>query len=236
MRTLLEALTTAYVAQQPDVTFDLQGGGSDLGLEMLKSHQADMAASSWAPSKEKLDRLGKAGLALKVTTIAQDGLTLVVNPANPIRELSLAQSRGIFRGRILDWREVGGRAGDILVVSREDGSGSRNAFESLVMDRQPVTPAAIIMPSSQDVLQYVASHPNAVGYVSMGETTPAVKALAVEGIEPTPQTVKEATYPLIRLLTIISAAQPPPAVQNFLDFALSPAGQEVVKTKYAGVR
>lgn len=236
MRSLVEALNSAYVDQHPHVTFDWQGVGSDLGLDMLKAHQVDMAASSWPPSKDDLERLRKAGTPLKTTTIARDGLSLIVHPSNPVITLSTAQLRGIFRGRILDWREVGGRVGDVIAVSREDGSGSRKAFESLVMDGQRVTPAAVVMPSSQDALRYVASHPNAVAYVSMGEVTPNVKALAVDGIQPTPQTVHDATYPLIRLLTILTETQPQPEVQSFLDFALSSAGQDVVKARYAGVR
>jgi phosphate transport system substrate-binding protein len=156
--------------------------------------QVEMAACSWPPTAEKLKP--KNGATLKMTLVAQDGLAVVVHPSNPLDNLNILQFRGLFQGRILDWRELGGRLGDVLVISREDGSGSRAAFESLVMDRRPVTLAAIVMPSSQDVIDYVGSHPLAIGYVSMGDLASRVKALTVEGVEPTPQPGKEGSSPL----------------------------------------
>lgn len=234
MQRLLNALTTAYVAAHPQVTFDLQAGGSELGLDLLEMGQVEVAACSWPPTAEKLKP--KNGAALKMTLVAQDGLAVVVHPSNPLDNLNILQLRGLFQGRILDWRELGGRLGDVLVISREDGSGSRAAFESLVMDRRPVTLAAIVMPSSQDAIDYVGSHPLAIGYVSMGDLTSRVKALTVEGVEPTPQTVKEGSYPLIRPLLLVSAAQPAPAVRDFLDFASGPTGQDLIKDRYGTIR
>ena len=236
MRPLLEELTSAYCAQNPHVTFDLQGGGSEVGLELLRAGQVDMAASSWTPSEEELNREGKTQKRLGITVIARDGMVLIVHPKNPVNELSVAQIRGIFSGHILDWREVGGRVGDVLVISREDGSGDRRTFETLMMDKQPVTVGAIVMPGSQDVMEYVVSHPNAIGYVSVAEVTPEVKPLTIDGVEPTSQAIQDGSYHLWRLLAIITAEPLEGAAGAFLDFATSPAGQEIVQVRYNSIR
>jgi phosphate transport system substrate-binding protein len=231
MQSLLQALTVAYTAQRPYVTFDLLLGGSGLGLDLLKAGQADIAASSWPPTTAELTRAG-----LQASPVALDGLSIIVHPTNPIEDLSLVQVRGIFRGRISDWREVGGKIGDTLVVSREDGSGSRQGFESLVMDRQPVTPAAVVMPSSQAVVDYVAGHPNAIGYTGMGDLTDTVKAVAIEGLEPIPARVKEGTYPLTRILALIVSDHPSDGARAFVEFAAGPAAQDIVKARWAPVK
>ena len=103
MQPLLQALTAAYTAQRSNVTFDLATGDSGLGLEQLKTGQIDIAASSWPPDKKDLD-----GAGLQATPLALDGLSVVVHPNNPVDDLSLLQVRSVFRGRIGDWREVGG--------------------------------------------------------------------------------------------------------------------------------
>jgi phosphate transport system substrate-binding protein len=236
MLRLLRELATAYSARNPHVTFDLQGGGSEAGLELLRAGRVDMAASSWTPSEEELHREEETQERLGVTVIAQDGLALVVHPKNPVDELSAAQIRGIFSGNILDWRKVGGKVGDILVISREDGSGDRRTFETLIMDRQPVTLGAIVMPGSLDLVEYVASHPNAIGYASIAEITQEVKPLAVDGVEPTSQTIQDGSYHLWRVLEIITAEPPEGAVGDFLDFATSPAGQEIIQVRYSSIR
>ena len=236
MLRLLGELATAYSAGNPHVTFDLQGGGSEVGLELLRAGQIDLAASSWLPSEEELHREEETQGRPGVTVIAQDGLALVVHPKNPVNELSAAQIRGIFSGNILDWREVGGKVGDVLVTSRENGSGDRRTFETLMMDKQPVTLGAIVMPGSLDLVDYVASHPNAIGYASIAEITLEVKPLAVDGVAPTSQTIQDGSYHLWRPLAIIAAEPPERAAGAFLDFATSPAGQEIVQVRYSSIR
>ena len=101
--------------------------------------------------------------------IGLDGLAVVVHPSNNIAGLSLVQLRDIFAGRLLDWQALGSDAGEILLVSREDGSGSRILFETRVMSDERVALTAVVMPTSQDVVDYVAKNPHAIGYVSRAE-------------------------------------------------------------------
>ena len=162
MLPLLSDLTAAYTEEYPHVHFAVEGGGSHVGLERLEGGEIDLAACSWLPSPEK-----DTPQPYVATSVAWDGIALIVHPDNPLDELTLLQVRDIYAGWRLDWQEVGGRAGDIIVISREDGSGTRAVFERRVMGEQPVTLTAIVMPSSAAVVSYVARHATAIGYVSM---------------------------------------------------------------------
>ncbi len=231
MQPLLESLTKAYSQDRPHVSFALEGSNSSLGLEMVRQGQVDIGASSWLLKEEGP---GIRGEKLRATTIALDGLAIVVHPDNPVEGLTRQEIRDIFYGRLLDWWQVGGKVGDILVVSREDGSGSRAAFETIIMDngQRPVTLAAVVMPGSQEVVEYVSSHPHAIGYVSMGYLSEEVKALEIDGMAPTPQTVGAQAYPLRRPLLLLTEEQPSKKGQAFINFILSPAGQAIVGEGY----
>jgi phosphate transport system substrate-binding protein len=235
MQPLLESLTKAYSQHHPHVSFAIEGSSSSLGLEMARQAQVDIGASSWFRQMDAEG--GIRGRKLQATTIALDGLAIVVHPSNPVEGLTRREIRDIFYGRILDWWEVEGKVGDILVVSREDGSGSRVAFETIIMDngKRPVTLTAVVTPGSQDVVEYVTSHPHAIGYVSMGHLSEEVKALEIDGIAPTPQTVGEREYPLVRPLLLLTEEEPSEEIQAFIEFILSPAGQAIVGERYGRV-
>jgi phosphate transport system substrate-binding protein len=170
------------------------------------------------------------------TAIAQDGIALVVHPQNTVGGLTLPQARDIFFGRILDWEEMGGTPGEIAVVSREDGSGTREAFEEMVMEEKRVTLTAIVMPSSEAVVEYVARHPTAIGYVSMSYLSPQVKALPIEGVSPTPEDAQSGAYPLTRPLYLLTGQEPTGEAKAFIGFILSPAGQAIVEQRYGRLR
>jgi len=122
------------------------------------------------------------------------------------------------------------------VVSREDGSGTRVVFEELVMQGQRVTLTAVVMPSSRAVVEYVAEHPQAIGYVSMGYLTEEVKVLEIEEVAPTPASVRQGAYHLLRPFFLITRQEPAGEIKGFIDFALSPTGQSIVGRKYGRVK
>jgi phosphate transport system substrate-binding protein len=228
MAPMMEALAGAYQARQPHVTIDIDGGGSSLGRELAAAGQVDLGLSSWSP-EEPL-----AGT--QATVVARDGIALVVHPTNPITGLTLLQAHDLFSGRAIDWDEVGGSPGLVQVVSREDGSGTRDAFEAMVMGDDRVTLTALVMPNSQAVVDYVADDPQAIGYVSMGYLNEGVRVVPVEGLLPTPESVSRGEYHLIRELVVLSRPDAPPEARAFLDFVLSPAGQAIVAQRYGRVR
>jgi phosphate transport system substrate-binding protein len=228
MAPLLRDLAAAYHERQPAVTVDINTGGSALGRELASAGQVDLGLTSWLPDGPPQ--------GVQATVVARDGIALIVHPTNVITGLTLAQVHDLFYGSLGDWQALSGLSSPVQVVSREDGSGTRAAFEALVMQGSRVTPTALVMPNSQAVVDYVARDPRAVGYVSMGYAGDTVRVLAVEGLLPTPQTVSRAEYHLTRDLVILTRPGAPDAVRAFLDFVLSPAGQAVVGQRYGRVR
>lgn len=203
---LLAALTAAYHQQHPHISFELLPVGSALGQAMLANGQADLAVSSWLTSTELP--------GLQVMPIVSDAIIVIVHPRNPVANITLPQLRDIYRARLLDWQEIGGRSAEIIVVSREDGSGTRAFFEAQVMGAQRVTSTALVMPSEQALRAFIAAHPNAIGYASLvGQTSAGadVKTLALEGLVPT-----AAAYPLIRPIYLLARPPLEPALQEFL--------------------
>jgi phosphate transport system substrate-binding protein len=229
MSPLVADLAAAFHEQSPTVNIEVIGLGTEFGLESLRAGEADMAMASWLPPELS---------GLRTTAIARDGIAVIVHPQNPVDGLGLLQLQDLFDGHISTWQGVGGRAkeGEVQPVSREEGSGTRAAFEAMVMDERRVTPVAVMVFSSQAVIEYVAQHPGAIGYVSMGVVSPEVKAIKIEGELPTPQSAESGSYPLTHELWLVTADPPAGPVQNFLRFAQSPAGQQIVGRRYGRIR
>jgi phosphate transport system substrate-binding protein len=230
MAPLGDELAHAFSERYATVSLDVTVLGTQFGLDALQRGEADVALASWLPDD--------LGARWKATAIARDGLAVIVHPTNPVDGLGLLQLRDLFGGRVYDWEAVGGRAaqGQVQPVSREEGSGARAAFEVLVMDDRPLTPLAIVAPSSNAVIDYVAQNPAAIGFVSMVHVSPDVKALSIEGEIPTPQSAGRGSYPLTRELWLVTAERPAAVVRDLLDFVLSPAGQEIVGRRYGRIR
>jgi len=227
MQPLVEELAQAYTERHKHVTIAVEGRGSLPGIELVRQGEVDIGMASWKESEDT---------SLWSTPIALDGIAIVVHPQNQVKGLTLLQLKDVFFGRVWDWRDVRGQAGDILVVSREDGSGTRVVFEELVMQGQRVTLTAVVMPSSRAVVEYVAEHPQAIGYVSMGYLTEEVKVLEIEEVAPTPASVRQGAYHLLRPFFLITRQEPAGEIKGFIDFALSPTGQSIVGRKYGRVK
>jgi len=160
-----------------------------------------------------------------------------VHQDNPITALSLSELREVFQGRTDAWpAPPDGEAAAIEVVVREDGAAARTLFERRVMGDQKVSLAAVIMPGSQAVVDYVATHPAAIGYVSLSWVDPRVRALALDSVAPTPESARDQSYPLLAPVYFLSLAEPQDELRAFYLFLIGPAGQEVVAEKYGPVR
>ena len=250
MRPLLIELTAAYSQRNPHLQFILRGGGSRLGEQQLASGGADIAASTdFYPDAE-------LPVDLVRVPIGRDGIALIVHSDNPIDALTLAQIRDVFRGWTLNWEDVGGEGGEVLLVSREDGSATRALFEERVMGEDWVSLTAIVMPTSSHVVEYVASHPAAIGYVTSaylgrrGESVAGksesgslpdaiaqvVKAVSIEGLLPYGADVAEAQYPLARPLYLLIRQNGDPALADVVSFALGAEGQNIVARYHAPLR
>ncbi len=225
MQSLMEELAAAYYSRYDYVTIDMNGRGSMLGLEALRDGIEDVALVSRELTSEEQE-------SLRATVIAYDAIAILVNDENAVASLSLRQIRDIFSGDILVWSEVGGEEVDIRVLSREDGSGTRDAFEEIVMEGRRVTLTAIVMPSNHAVGQFVAENTLAIGYASAVDIPLGARALRIDGVEPQLQAMTQGDYPLMRPFMLVTEQRPSDDVQSFVNFVLSPAGQVIVGRRY----
>jgi len=163
--------------------------------------------------------------------IAKDGLAIIINPGNPIPNLTLDQIRDIYSAAITDWSELGGLKAKIHVITREEGSGTRSAFESLVMDTVWINPRAIVQDSNGAVRQLVADDLNAIGFISLGLINENVKALQLGGVAATQENISNGSYSLSRPFLFVTSGQPTGQTQLFIDFVLSADGQKLLEAE-----
>jgi phosphate transport system substrate-binding protein len=219
-----EKLAEEYMRTHPQVRIDIQGGGSSAGIYAAQQGAADLGASS--------RELVKAEKELQEIPIAYDGIAVIVNKQNPLGNLNLEQVRQIFQGKITDWGELGLKPHAIHLITREEGSGTRNAFEELVMGKDAeITPAALVQDSNGSVREIVANDPYSLGYISMGLVDPRVKAVAVDGVAPSRENVEERAYKLVRRFLLVAKELKPGPCQEFVNFILSAKGQGLLETE-----
>ncbi len=206
-----------------NVQVNVQGGGSSQGIEAATSGAAAIGSSSRAVKDEE-----KTKGNLVDTTIALDGIAIVVHPANTVENLKTEDIRNIYLGNIKNWKEVGGPDALITVVSREEGSGTREAFTSLVMDKKEILKTAIIQNATGAVRTTVVGDKNAIGYVSLASLNESVKALDIDGAAATDANVKAGTYKLQRPFVYVTKEAPAGLAKAFIDFVLSAEGQKII--------
>ncbi len=226
---LIHNLTAAYTRLNPSITFEITSGDYEaMAQEVMRDDSAYLITNH-------LDDKS----ALWAAPIGQDGIAVIVHPDNDVSALTAAQVRDIYQGWTHNWRELGGRDGEILVISREDGGGTRAEFENLVMGSRRTTTTAQIAPSSMAMVQSVARLPNSIGYVSMSYLDDTVRALTLDGAAPTLANVYDNIYPLRSILYIAGQHEPggtgdlDPHYRAFIGWVQSPEGQALVARGYA---
>ena len=231
---LAEKFAEAYMAEHSNVTIDVQGGGSSVGVKAAGQKTADIGMASREVKDSEMTEFS----GINVFVIARDGIAIVANPGINVESLTIEQIRDIFGGTITNWNEVGGDDASIIVVSREEGSGTRSAFEEMVLGEDVLmTETAILQPSNGSIRTTVSTTPNAIGYLSFGYLGDTVKAINVEGVAPTEENASNGTYPVVRPLNMITFGEPTGELKAFVDFMLSEAGQAlVVEEGYIAVK
>ena len=223
MEKVIGALGEAFTNQNSGVSFTYNPTGSGSGITAVSEGRCDIGLSSRALKDEE-----KAA-GLTETVLAYDGIAIIVNPANPVTDLSLQQIADIYTGAITNWSQLGGADAAIVLIGREAGSGTRDGFESITKTtdachyRQELT-------STGDVITTVAQNPDAIGYASLASVKDSVRAVTVGGVSPTEATVKDGSYVIQRpfvLVTKTSAALSE-AAQRFFSYATSGDAAEII--------
>jgi phosphate transport system substrate-binding protein len=221
----------------PGVSIDIQGGGTSVGVTSAGDGTVDIGNASRDITSDEMTQYPN----LKVFTIAYDGIAIIVNPDVNLTNLSTEQVRNIFSGKVKNFSEVGGSDGAITVVSREEGSGTRTAFEDLVMtykdtsgtkQTDPIVDSALLQQSNGQLLTVVSTTPNAIGFLSLGFLDSSVKAVAIDNVEPSVANIKNGSYKIFRPFNMLTNGDPSPLAKAFIDYIMGADGQAVVAKDY----
>jgi len=210
------------------------GGGSGVGISALISGTCDIAQASRPMKFDEKQKMSEAGKTPKEVIIAYDALAVVINPENPVNQLTRQQLEQIFTGKITNWKEVGGPDMKIVVYSRETSSGTYEFFKEHVMKNKNYATSVLSMPATGAIIQSVKQTKGAIGYVGLAYLNKEVKALKVsyDGktfVEPSVANAKNKTYPVVRPLFYYYSINNEKKVKPFMDFVLSPEGQKIVE-------
>jgi phosphate transport system substrate-binding protein len=212
---IAEVAAEMFGESHPGTKVLVSGVGSSAGIESVIAGSSGIGTSSRELKGDEL----KAGLV--DTAIAYDAIAVIVSPNNPVKNLSTAQAAAIFEGRLRNWSQVGGKDQRILLVNRDAASGTREAFDKLVLKGAPFDPTAAVLPGTGQVRAVVGQAEGAVGYISLGYINDQVKALSIDGVDPTTATVKNGTYPIRRTLHFFTKGPATGLAKAFEDYVLT---------------
>jgi phosphate transport system substrate-binding protein len=216
-----EMLAEEFHRQNPGIRVKVQGGGSTHGLQAVTNGTAQVGMCSRSLTPEET--------GLTAVTIARDGIAIVVHPTNPLAGLTRGQIRGIFSGRLTNWKDVGGKDQAVRPITREEGSGTREAFTHLVMGKERIAANAITQESNGAVKELVKTDPGAIGFMSLGLVGTELKALAVDDVAASTAEVLSGKYPLVRPFLFVMKGKPGEPAQRLIDYVLSPAAQQLLE-------
>lgn len=227
---LVSELGKAFEAKYPGVRVDVQAGGSGRGITDARQGTADIGMVSRKLKDDEKDLLA--------FTIANDGVSPILNKSNPVNELSDQQIIDIYLGKITNWKEVGGNDAPITVVNKAEGRSTLELFAQYFKIEPKDIKAQVVIGDNQEGIKSVAGNPNAIGYVSIGtaeyeaEHGSAIKLLPIQGVAATVEDVRNGTFPLARPLNLVTKTQPEGLVKQFIDFAQSPEAAPIVKDQF----
>lgn len=229
---LTEMMGEEFMAANGDISIEVQGGGSGQGIKAIEEKIADFGSLS----RELKDE--EKGSVSEEFIIAKDGIAVIVNSETKVDNITIEQLKDIYTGKVTNWKELGGEDKEIIVVSREEGSGTRGSFTEItgVLEKDEngeemdnTIESALIQGSTGAVTQTVENTPDSIGYISLGSLSDKVKALKVEDVEATTENVLDESYKLARPFIYVAGSEISDTAQKFLDFVMSEDGQAVVE-------
>lgn len=224
---VMNEIAKAFEAENPGVRIDVQSGGSGRGINDTRQGVANIGMVSRALKEDEQD--------LQPHLIGLDGITMIVHASNPITELTRDQIIGIYTGQIQDWSEVGGPAGPITVVNKAEGRSTLELFLNHFKLKAPQIKAQVIIGDNEEGIKVVSATPSAVDYISIGAAAYAatngvpIRALPMEGVEPTVEAVATKKFPIIRELNLVTKGEPQGLAAKLIAFALTPESQKLIR-------
>jgi phosphate transport system substrate-binding protein len=220
----------AYMSQNPDVKISISGGGSGNGIKALIDGSTDVADSSRFIKGKEVELAVQNGRYPVPFAVAYDCIIPVVHPSNTVSNLTLDQLKAIYKGEVKNWKDLGGPDRPIVVISRDTSSGTYEVWEEKVMNKERVSPAALLQASNGAIVQAVSSNKNTVGYIGLGYVNSSVKPTTVNSIKGSPETTLNGTFPISRALYMFTNGWPTGDTANFINFVMHPQkGQKYVK-------
>lgn len=228
MEKVIGALGKTFEGENDGVTFTYNPTGSGTGITAVSEGRCDLGLSSRALKDEEIEK------GLTETVLAYDGIAVIVNPDNPVSDLGVETIAKIYTGEITNWSEVGGNDGEIVLIGREANSGTRDGFESIT-GTEDVCNYRQELTSTGDVITTVSGNPNAIGYASVASVNDTVKAVSVNGVTPTNETIKDGSYQIQRPFVLVTKTDVKlsETAQQFFDFCFSEEAKSIIES--AGV-
>lgn len=236
--TLLNAsqyIAEEYMAKNKDARIAVTGGGSGVGLSALQNGTTDIAMASRNIKESEKEAAAKKGINVDEIVLGFDGITIVGNKSNPVSNLTSEQLGKIYRGEIKNWKEIGGPDAAIVLLSRDSSSGTHEFFKEHIVRKgnskgtEEYAANTLYMPSNEAIKQEVSNNPNAIGYLGMGYVDNSTKSFNVDGIPANSENVLSKKYPIAREIFWYADKGRTGDTKGIVDFALSPAGQTIVK-------
>ncbi|WP_424244214.1 phosphate transport system substrate-binding protein [Elusimicrobium posterum] len=226
---LAQKAAEVYMDANPKADISIRGGGSGVGINSLIVGTVDIANSSREIKSAEIEKAKEKNIYPQENIVAMDAIALVINPSNKVSNLTKQQVKDIFTGKIKNWKEVGGDNKKIVVVSRDSASGTFEAFNELALDKEKVRKDALMQASNQGVAAIISTTPGAIGYVGLGYITSKTKALSIDSVQPSVETVLAGKYAYSRPLYMYTNGSPKGETKALLDFINSAGGQKIAK-------
>jgi phosphate transport system substrate-binding protein len=227
---LVPQLAEEFKAQHPGTTFDIAAEGSTTGIAAIIDGTAQIGMSSREAKPAEVAAAAAKGVTLKPTTVAYDGIAVIVNSANPVKGLTKRQVEQIFTGDVSDWSAVGGNPGKISVYTRNTSSGTYSEFKELAMKKRDYAGSSQKMAGNEQIASEVGKNPNGIGYVGLAYTkATGIRVVPIDGAAPSKESILGKSYPYARPTFYYTNGDPSGVAKDFVDFTVSDTGQKIVE-------
>ncbi|MDO9578128.1 MAG: PstS family phosphate ABC transporter substrate-binding protein [Candidatus Cloacimonadales bacterium] len=226
---IAQATAEIFMDKNPEINISVRGGGSSVGIAGIMAGTVDIGDASRHIQTKEIVAARENGINPYENVVANDGIAIVVHKNNPIKNLTIQQIKDIYTGKISNWKEVGGPAMPIVVISRDVSSGTFEVFNSLVLGGAQAIDGALMLASNNAVVSTIASTPGAIGYAGLGYITENVNIVKVNNVMPSKRTIQDKTYPVARTLHMYTNGAPKGLVKEYIDFILSDEGQAIIE-------